>query len=227
MQDNPYVRLGVMRDATQAEIDHATRGLIARSNDELAQGLPGAQERLDAIHAAYRTIGSEAARAEYTRLEAAWTQPAVVTLPSSLVPAVAGVGQPRAAWVPPTQEFEAGTPWQPWVIFVGGILALLGGFDVVRDTIGGAGLGNTLAHTILFTPPGLLAGLIAVMLGRSRVEAVNRLDHMHAMDDTRTNRERFEALSRNHTLTVAGLWCAKIGLGIMLGYWALISLSMI
>ena len=65
MADNPYVVLGVPKDATNAEIKRVYRKLARQYHPDRNPGDAAAEEKFKSIQAAYDSIGTVEARKEY------------------------------------------------------------------------------------------------------------------------------------------------------------------
>ena len=65
MSDNPYVVLGVPKDATNAEIKRVYRKLARQYHPDRNPGDAAAEEKFKSIQAAYDSIGTVEGRKEY------------------------------------------------------------------------------------------------------------------------------------------------------------------
>ena len=65
MADNPYVVLGVPKDATNAEIKRVYRKLARQYHPDRNPGDAAAEEKFKSIQAAYDSVGTVEARKEY------------------------------------------------------------------------------------------------------------------------------------------------------------------
>ena len=62
---DPYVVLGVSRDASQADIKRAYRGLAKKHHPDANPGDPDAEARFKAVAEAYSILGSEEKRHQH------------------------------------------------------------------------------------------------------------------------------------------------------------------